>query len=167
MGNACGELLAEFIGQVVVRSIITAVILLVDKYIVQRRDAVIRGGRQAQNRLRMPECLRVFTETDPGMSDEAIRDSAYLIVFCCFLTVFASLVALVKETVLDKFVLGFGVVGPACVLSLLWLGLILSKRRRERTQTYTGKEGNDTPRTTTEGGERDLGIRYVWTAIWV
>jgi len=119
----------------------------------------------------MPECLRIITKTDPGMPDEVIRMSAELIGFSCLLSALGPAAALSKGTIWNPWVLGMGVIGPGCSMSLTWLVLVLSKRRRLRTTSHKLgiKDGYHTPHPTLQDGrnvdlERTIGV--VWADGW-
>lgn len=77
-GECIGKLLFKF----VFRCMWTAVIIIIDRQIVARRDLVIRCGRRTQGFLHVPQCLRVFADTDLGMLDGDIRIAAELLFFC-------------------------------------------------------------------------------------
>jgi len=47
---------------------------------VERRELVIWWGRKTQNLLRIPQCLRVFADTDPGMLDADIRSAVCMLI---------------------------------------------------------------------------------------
>lgn len=112
-----------------VYSVWSAVIILVDAQIVQRRDTIVQRGRELQNSLHIPNCLRVFAEADPGMLKEDLRAAAHFLVLACAMVVFGVLVAFLKWTVRDSSVLGAAVIGPLCIVLLVWLGLILGRRK--------------------------------------
>lgn len=105
---------------------------LVDTQIVPRRDTIIRHGRYLQNALHIPTCACVFTETDPGIEDRDIRLSAKFI-FTAF-TIFGAglLFALGRGSLWNIFSLAFMVVVPGCLLTLLWIGMAFSRRRRAK-----------------------------------
>ncbi|KAI2618604.1 hypothetical protein GGS26DRAFT_595896 [Hypomontagnella submonticulosa] len=130
MAEVC---LFEICGQILFRGIATAVIYTIDKQIVQRRDVLVRYGRQVQKTLDLPDCICVFTAEDPGMADDDIRLAGMFLSFSLF---FACLVTFgrvsSRGTIWDPYVLGFGVVNPVCTFILVWLMLILAKRRRLR-----------------------------------
>ncbi|KAL7624671.1 hypothetical protein AAE478_006241 [Parahypoxylon ruwenzoriense] len=123
----CGEICGKF----VLNGLATAVLFIIEKQIVQRRELVIRLGRQAQRILHMPECLCVFTEEEPGMLDSDIRMAGT----CLSISyLFASLAVLgattLRASFRDPWVWTFGIAIPLCVSMLVWLMLIESKRRR-------------------------------------
>ncbi|OTA62015.1 hypothetical protein K449DRAFT_434350 [Hypoxylon sp. EC38] len=65
MEECLGGVCAEICGKFLLNGLTTAVLFIVEKQIVQRRELVIRLGRQTQRILHMPECLSVFTEEKP------------------------------------------------------------------------------------------------------
>lgn len=105
---------------------------LIDTQIVPRRETIIRHGRHIQNALHIPTWARVFTETDPGMEDRDIRLSAKFI-FTAF-TIFGAglLLAFARGSFWTVFSMAFMVVIPGCLLTLLWIGMAFSRRRRAK-----------------------------------
>lgn len=107
---------------------------LIDTQIVPRRDSIIRHGRQVQDYLHIPTWARVFTETDPGMPDADIRLAAKFI-FTAFTSFAAGLLfAFARGSFWTVSSLAFVVVIPGCLLTLLWIGMSFSRRRRAREE---------------------------------
>lgn len=103
---------------------------LIDNQIVPRRDTIIRRGRRIQNILHIPIWAHVFTETDPGMPDKDIRLAAQF-VFTAFTTfAFGLLMAFTRGSLWNICSLAFMIVIPGCLLTLLWVGMAFSRRRR-------------------------------------
>ena len=82
------EALGEFATQVIGRSVVSVAIVIIDRQVDQRREIITRKTRQLQDLLRMPECLRIITDTDPGMPDDEIRLSLQFLGFSCLLSDF-------------------------------------------------------------------------------
>ena len=175
-----GECIGQCMAHVIFRCFLTAAVYVIEKHIVQRRDSVILRGRQLQDLLRLPECMRVFSETDPGMPDKDIRQGAEVLSICGFVSALGGLSALTKWTIWDPWVMVPGVAVPGSAFCLLWLGLALSKRHRLRSQTSTTGEGYHATRTLLnkeqagqragEGGrdlELERSMRSVWADMWL
>ncbi|KAK3998150.1 hypothetical protein QBC44DRAFT_386463 [Cladorrhinum sp. PSN332] len=134
--HCIGQLVAEFIG----RCLITSVILFIDKHVVERRDLIIRSGRKVQNRLAIPQCLRVFADTDPGMLDSQIREATFALFYAGIMANLGLLLAvLVLTDNIPGSTKGFPVlifllmaVVPLCIVIVLWIVLAQSRRRLER-----------------------------------
>ncbi|KAI0382220.1 hypothetical protein F5Y04DRAFT_280005 [Hypomontagnella monticulosa] len=89
------ECLCEICGQVTMRGIATIITYTVDRHIVQRRDIVVRYGRQAQKSLNLPDSICIFTAEDPGILDGDLRTACSLWGFSLvFAWVFTSLAVL-------------------------------------------------------------------------
>ena len=173
------ECIAQCLAHVIFRCFLTAVVHITEKHVVERRESIIRYGRQLQDNLRLPDCIRVFAATDPGMPDGDIRIAAYVLGLCGFLAVVAGLYGL-TSTIRDPLVLFPGIIGPGCAILLLWLGLALAKRRRVAqhslatwqghhvVSTSLNKEQMDPP---ANGRERDIdmqrSIQSIWTDAWI
>lgn len=128
-GGAC----AEFIVKICCRGFFALGAVLIDYQVVQRRDAVIRLGRNVQRTLHIPDCMCVFSDTDPGMEDESIRMGAQLVGLACVLVIFGlGMVAPLKGTILDACVLSIGVAAPLFLVLIAWVALIYDRRRRDK-----------------------------------
>lgn len=94
---------------------------------------MIRRGRNFQRTLHIPECLRVFSDTDPGMEDESIRMGAELIGVACVFAIFGlGMVAPMKGTIFHVYVVVLGVVVPTCLVLVARASLIYRKRRWDK-----------------------------------
>lgn len=177
--DAVGECLGKFITQVIIRSILTGAAIIIDKHIVQRRDLVIRRGRQVQNWLGLPEWACVFSEKDPGMLDADIRAAAMALFVTCLVATLGMVAAYSRGTFWDPWALALGVVIPGCLVILIWLVLILSKRRRNsrafsmehghcETMPLKGETGQ-TGQHDQSGRNLELesSIRVIWNDCWV
>jgi hypothetical protein len=136
-----GECIGQFMAHIIFRCFLLAVVRAIDKYIVPRRDSIIRRGRQLQDLLRLPECICIFAKTDPGMPDRDIRFSAEVLSLCGLLSFLTGLLVLDGVAIGDSLVLVMGVAVPGSMVCLLWLGLALSKRHRLRRQISGTEEG--------------------------
>ena len=142
MSSYFADCLGQLLTELILRTIIYAAFIVIETQVIQRRDSIIQWGRQAQNRLHIPECMRIFTEKDPGMQVEDMRMAAEILGFACLLAFFGQIGALAIGTVWDPWVFGLVFVGPGCLLGLLWLILALSKRRLSRVPMLVGEEGH-------------------------
>lgn len=104
----------------------------IDTHIVPRRGSIIRHGRQIQDCLRIPTMARVFTETDPGMPDADIQLAAKFIFTASTSFAAGLLFAFARGSFWTVSSLAFAVVIPGCLLTLLWIGMAFSRRRRAR-----------------------------------
>ncbi|KAK3938762.1 hypothetical protein QBC46DRAFT_439664 [Diplogelasinospora grovesii] len=163
------ECLGELAAQCIFRTFLTVIVVIIDKQIVQRRDVVIRRGRQLQNLLRLPEWMRVFSETDPGMLDKDIRTSAECLAASSLSAGLGVTAALAKGTLWDFWALSLGVAIPVCINIVVWLMLIHSKRRQSRAQPLLIGNGY---RSKEQGGRHydhsagDLGVDESIRAVW-
>ena len=133
--------LAELVIGFISRGLLTGFVFLIDRQIVQRRDLVVRLGRRAQDIFHLPEWMCVFTAEDPGMSYNNIRMSASLLGFSYLWVPFAFFLLMpMKGTIWDPWVLGLGVVNPACFSFFTWLTLIFLKGRQDRQSGPGGLE---------------------------
>ena len=105
---------------------------LIDTQIVPRRDTIIRHGRHIQNMLRIPTWARVFTDTDPGMPDMDIQLAAKFIFMAFTFFAVGVLFAFMRGSFSSVSSLAFMGVIPGCLLTLLWVGMAFSRRRRAK-----------------------------------
>ncbi len=62
------EIPSESVYQISIRVCFSYLVILADKQIIQRRDLIIRTGRQAQKKLQLSRRIYVFTAEDPAMT---------------------------------------------------------------------------------------------------
>ena len=163
------EYLGEFAMQCIFRCSLTMIVVLIDKQIVQRREVVIRRGRQLQNLLRLPQWMRVFTETDPGMLDGDIRMSAEILAMSSLIAGLGATVALAKETPWDPYVLSLGAVVPTCINVILWLSLIQSRRRLSGSRPVHSRSGHGSSEKESRQYDyivRDWGLEESTHSVW-
>lgn len=133
---------SEVFAQCLGRLYAAALVIIVERQIVQRRDLVIRYGRRLQRFLRLPEYMCVVSETDPGMLDQDIRIGAELLCFLCVPMCVSGLVlAVAFGTLGHPVVIGLTIVGPGCIAVIAWLVLILRKRSRPARQLQATQDG--------------------------
>ncbi|KAI1461005.1 hypothetical protein F4805DRAFT_454454 [Annulohypoxylon moriforme] len=131
MDDCMAGLCTEICGELVLNVLATTFLFIADKLFVQRRQSVIWIGRRTQRILHIPECLCVFTEEDPGMLDSDIRMSGTVLILTYFMAGMAMLSTTVMRPDARVAWLCFsGIILPLSSLMIIWLGLILSKRRR-------------------------------------
>lgn len=137
MSNDCGEL----IGQILCRGFFSLYVAMIEYYVIQkRRDAIIARGRQFQEKMRLPEYLRPFSEQDPGMLDSDMRTAAIMFGFSWFFSTIGIWIGIpIKGTILDPVVISLVFVNPTCAICIAWLALVLSKRHRLRHLRRTGQ----------------------------
>lgn len=134
MSDECGELIGRLLVEVIFRTLVAGVLLFIDRQVVERRDIIIRWGRRTQHALRVPRCLRAFTDTDPGMLDREIRFAAQ-IAFGSGLAMNCGLLIFILEPegkTRNIICLVLVVVYPAVAALVTWLALVLARRRLER-----------------------------------
>lgn len=130
----------------VFRGVLISLACFIENHIVYRRHIVIKIGRQIQHRLKIPECLRVITAEDPGLTDVDIRISTFMLCCSFFLAALAFCLVMLGGSLSDNWIFCIAVVNPCCVCVLVWLRLILGKRRRlSRTNTYEELESEGDP----------------------
>lgn len=163
-GECAGKFCAHVCGQIILRGLITAVVLVVDKLIVQRRELVIKRGRQMQRMLHIPECLTVFTEVDPGMPDSDIRMAGSFLGVPYFVALMVSLAAIrLRASPWSRWIWTWCIAVPFCMTILVWLWLIMSKRKRLchlRSQADSKAEDISLKDRTLEED-----ISYIWTVM--
>ncbi|KAI6084140.1 hypothetical protein F4821DRAFT_177838 [Hypoxylon rubiginosum] len=157
------ECLAECCGQICVRlsflGLATAMLHIVDKLIVQRRELVIRLGRQAQRILHVPECLRVFSDEEPGMLDGDIRMAGTCLIISYLIATTPFLVAtLLGASLWGPGTWTLGIANPLCVSIVVLVELIKSKRKREGPCCKTLEEGH-----AIRDRSLDDDMRFLWS----
>lgn len=127
--------------------IFDSIAFIIEHYIVERRELVIRHGRQLQRYLRLPDCLCIFAETDPGMLDDDIRLASMLLAIASFSSILGLLAGIAEGTI-SHAVLIAGIVLPTCLIILLWLLLCLSRRRLVSSRVSLLDDSNEEERMT-------------------
>ena len=141
----------------VYRAVLTLLARFIESHMVQRRHIIIKLGRQLQYSLKIPECLQIVTAEDPGLTDDDIRISAFILCCSFFLAALACCVVVpVRRTLLDTWVFWAVVINPGCICILLWLRLIFARRRRLSRRNMYGELES----------ERDLGLDGLVKDIW-
>lgn len=97
-----------------------------------RRDLHVRRGRRLQRALRLPECMCVFAEEDPGVMDTDLE-----IAFLCWFSgawfiLFELIAMFARRAIWDPMVLGCGLFAPVFCFGTAWLVLRCGKRSLER-----------------------------------
>ncbi len=158
------ECLAECLVGTITRIFPTIFVVLIDQQIVQRRDEIVRNGRQLQKTLRLPDCMCVIAHAEPGLLHGDLRLAAQLLGFACLSGNLGMGLALYKGTFWDSWVFGFIFIGPACLLVLLFLSLFLAKRRLLRNGAGFEDARPSQP------GERNIelerSVQCVWANAW-
>lgn len=131
--DACGECVL----QIIFRCCITAAVIFTEIHIVPRRAAIIRQGRLIQDWLHIPEPVRIFSETNPGMVDRDIRLGTGVIGISAFLSILGILAIVSRWPSWPPAF--FWLEGVSfCIVVLAWLRFALARRRRQASQTAKG-----------------------------
>ncbi|KAI1393392.1 uncharacterized protein F4822DRAFT_384501 [Hypoxylon trugodes] len=129
------EDLGKFIGFIVVHIILTLHLYLVDRFvkrcILPRRPQIVYWGRRTQSTLHIPERLHIFSVAEPGILDEPLRNAVMMLSMIGLISSLGLLAWCVKGTFRDPVVWVLGFAMPAFCMLLLWLGLIIARRRFE------------------------------------
>ncbi|KAH8683493.1 hypothetical protein BGZ61DRAFT_534934 [Ilyonectria robusta] len=127
------ECMGELCLNIILRGFLTLCVIAIDKHIVGRRDTVVRLGRQCQDLLRVPECMRVFADVDPGMQNGEIRMAAEFLGLAGLLNALGVLILVAKGTFWCTPAWCIGAVFPGVLVLVLWTALLVSKRRLLRS----------------------------------
>jgi len=155
LSDGCGELFVEVLIQFVIRVLLACILHFIDGQIIARWELIIRWGRKAQNTLRVPRCLRIFADTDPGMLDGDIR--------------VMTVMALGTGASINIGLLALFLVKPAdklrnwlcfCMILVEWFALVLSRRRLERRPASFDGKGNHAE------GDKSIRDSIAWLAIY-
>jgi hypothetical protein len=106
-------------------------VLITERQFVQRRKLIVGTGRWFQRTLHLPQYLCAFTTDDPGITKNALRKSA--MVMMASLTVASLFVGPAfyingLGDLRNPFVLGFGIVNPIFFSSMVWIVLAITKQ---------------------------------------
>jgi hypothetical protein len=137
MSNHFGDLIV----QIICRGFFSLYVFMVEYHVIQkRRHTIIARGRQFQEKLRLPQCIRPFSDQDPGMLDSDMRRAATVFGFSWLFSTIGLWVGIpIKGTILDPIVIGLVFVNPICMICIVWLDLVLAKRYRLRYLRRTGR----------------------------
>lgn len=131
------DVCCECVLQIIFRSCITAAVIFTESQIIPRRAAIIRQGRRIQDWLHIPEPLRIFSETNPGMVDRDIRLGTGAIGISAFLSTLGMLAIVARWPSWPP--VFFWLEGVSfCIVSLAWLRFALASRRRQASRTAKG-----------------------------
>jgi len=119
------DFLAEFLGHAAVGFYV----FLIDYLVVQRRDIIITAGRRLQKALRLPDCLCVVLDEDPGLMDDQIREAATIMGGSLLFATIPLLFVGQERRLLVASVVVWNIINPTCATLIVWLLLILEKRR--------------------------------------
>lgn len=145
------------VANIICRGALSLLACFIENQIVQRRDIIIKLGRQLQYSLKIPECLQAVTIEDLGLADEDIRISAFILCYSFFCAALGCCAAVsLKCTLLDTWVFCVVIINPCCNCIFTWLYLILAKRRRLSRRNIHGELESD----------RDLGLNSLLNDIW-
>ncbi|OTA95733.1 hypothetical protein M434DRAFT_186371 [Hypoxylon sp. CO27-5] len=166
MSDACAECMLG----VVFRIFFTGAVILIDKLIVQRRPSIVHLVRQLQNIIHLPKCMHIVASTDPGMGDEDLRLAAQFLGLGGFFAMFGWIRALDQGIFWDSLVLGLAFGVPGCLTVVVWIMLVLARRRLVSRASYPsigyGSEEKGTPPNETNRG-LERSIQAVWADAWL
>ncbi|KAI1739480.1 hypothetical protein F4680DRAFT_448858 [Xylaria scruposa] len=137
------DLIALFI-QILCHGVGVAIVIVIDKLVVRRRDGIVRIVRRVQATLRIPPCLSVVSDIDPGITDEALRCGTELAVFLGLGSLILFIVVLMVGKL--KTPRGFiaGIVAPAFITISVWIYFIRARKRFDQGERDTfDKENGD------------------------
>jgi hypothetical protein len=156
------------------RAILVGLGFLAYYLLLPRRDLIIRCGRKAQDVLHLPEGIRAFSRTDPGMTDREIVFGAKL-----FMATGLVVVAMLARTIelgtvwYPSSILAIGIC-PALFLLLVWFLLVGMENDRvehdipipmERRRRWMSQAQLDAERASQLTAEEEAEAE-VWNAIW-
>ncbi|KAI0400372.1 hypothetical protein F4802DRAFT_498651 [Xylaria palmicola] len=131
------ELLGWVVGSVLWKGVLLGTVFAVDELVARRRDAIVTRVRRLQSTLKIPACLRVVSETAPGITDKSLRFGAEMAVVSgvCSLCAFALVAILGKVKSIWGIV--FGIVVPVCLFIIVWIYFIAARRRFDQGERDT------------------------------
>ena len=156
------------------RAIIVGLGFLAYYLVLPRRDLIIRCGRKAQDLLHLPEGMRAFSRTDPGMTDSEIIVGAKG--FMSAGLIFAALLAAAigRGTIWYPPTIIIISIFPAILLPMTWFTLVGMKNDRvehdvpipmERRRRWMSQAQLDAERASQLTAEADAEAE-VCNAIW-
>ncbi|KAI1800908.1 hypothetical protein F4811DRAFT_574630 [Daldinia bambusicola] len=139
--------------------------VLIDKNIVQRRDTIVQLGRQAQRRLHVAKCIRIFSETDPEILKEHLRDAVQFLGLASFFGFLGVVMGFVVGTLWNPMTLLFLGVFPNCIALLVWLGLVLARRKMEKGDFEDDREDPEAKGASAAAEGWNPGLRRTFIAL--
>ncbi|KAI1112323.1 hypothetical protein F5Y14DRAFT_453147 [Nemania sp. NC0429] len=137
----------ELIVRLLWQGVSFVILVMVDKLVVRRRDAVVRSLRRLQAALHLPTGLHVVSDTEPGITNQTLRLGAELVVFngICSFGIFAIAEAVWKVKSVWAHVAAIAI--PACMTAAVWIYFICARRRFDRGErdTYDIISGDRNP----------------------
>lgn len=132
--------------------------------VIPRRDTVVRLGRRAQDRLRLPRFARIFSETHPGILEQHLRDSCLWALFSCICLSFGLLFVVLERPLHPvAWVLALGV--PVSALMGIWAWLSRAKRRIDRGTARDTESGSLIVGDTNTEGRRGIDDKTASAAV--
>jgi len=109
-------------------------VLILESIVVSNGDKIIHKGRQIQSFLRLPRCLHIISDLDPGMLDLHLKGLAYGLAVSSILHLGASvaLLGFLNNEMSIGWAIGFEAVAVTALV-LTWLLLARARRRRKRS----------------------------------
>jgi hypothetical protein len=132
LGECIGQICAIICFEGIVRLSLTIIVCITYTFVIPHRAAIVRFGRGVQNVLHLPSFMRIFADKDPGMLDRELIVITGCVSACGISTGLGGLITLAAKT-WWKVMLVAGVAVPACIMIVLWIVLVLARRRLNRS----------------------------------
>ncbi|TGJ88233.1 hypothetical protein E0Z10_g565 [Xylaria hypoxylon] len=136
------EELFAFLIHILYQGVAVGIVVAIDKFVVRRRDAIVRTVRRLQATLSIPPCLSVVSDTAPGVTDESLRHGTELAVFLGLGSHVLFIAVAMTGKVKSLWGLVAGVVVPACVTISVWIYFICARQRFDGGERDTLDKGN-------------------------
>ncbi|KLU89234.1 hypothetical protein MAPG_08208 [Magnaporthiopsis poae ATCC 64411] len=160
MEEALGHLLAN----IVWRCFLSLLVIGIDKFVIPRRDAIVRLGRRVQDHLRLPGFACIFSEADPGILERHLRTSCLLaLITCIYLSLGLLVVVLERPQHPVAWIFALGV--PLSALMGIWAWLACAKRRIDRGNARDTESGSLIVRNTNTEGRRGTDEKTATVAV--
>ena len=121
------EIMTELVLEVVGRTIMVIYLFVIEKQIVERQEWINETSRRIQDALKIPECLWIVGNAEPGIDKGTIRvHSTILSIFF----IISSMLMCASIALQDLWVPSLGVIILTCITCVLCLSILLHKRTR-------------------------------------
>ncbi|KAI0506271.1 hypothetical protein F5B22DRAFT_650829 [Xylaria bambusicola] len=127
------------------RGLSVGIVIAIDKFVVQRRDAVVRTVRRLQATLHIPTCLSLVSDTAPGITDESLRIGAEITIFSGIASL-ALLAVVPLAGITERFWwLVAAIVVSVCLTISVWIYFICARNRFDRGERdiFENRSGNN------------------------
>lgn len=136
------EVLFEILIHILGQSFGVGIVVAIDKFVVRRRDAIVRGVRRLQAILSIPPCLSLVSDTAPGITDETLRFGTEMNVYLGMVWHFLFLAVVVAGKVKSLWGLVTGLVVPACFIISVWFYFIRARWAFDRGERDEFEKGS-------------------------